>query len=42
MSQNINSTIGRSQSSTKLFIMQNYTDNANGDLPLTVENMWYF
>ena len=21
--------------------MQNYTDNANGDVPLTVENVWY-
>ena len=23
----------------KLFIMQNYTDNANGDVPLAVENV---
>ena len=22
--------------------MQNYTDNANGDVPLIVENAWYF
>ena len=22
--------------------MQNYTDNANGNVPLTVENVWYF
>ena len=33
------SHIGRSWSSAKLFIMQNYTDNANVDVPLTVENM---
>ena len=31
-----------SWSSAKLFIMQNYTDIANGDVPLTVENAWYF
>ena len=30
-----NSIIGRSWSSAKLYIMQNYTDNANGDAPLT-------
>ena len=24
------------------FIVQNYTDNANGDLHLTVENVRYF
>ena len=30
-----NSIIGRSWSSAKFFIMQNYTDNANGDVPLT-------
>ena len=29
-----NSIIGRSWSSTKLFIMQNYNNNANGDMPL--------
>ena len=34
-----NSIIGRSWSSAKLFIMQNYTENANGDVALTVENM---
>ena len=25
-----------------LFIMQNYTENANGDMPLTAESVWYF
>ena len=34
-----NSITGRSGSSAKLFIMQNYTDNANGDLLLTVEKV---
>ena len=34
-----NSITGRSWSSAKLFIMQNYTDNANGDVPLTVEKV---
>ena len=34
-----NSSIDRSLSSAKLFILQNYTDNANGNLPLTIENM---
>ena len=33
-----NSIIARRWSSAKLLIMQNYTDNANGDVPLTVEN----
>ena len=37
-----NSICGRSWSPAKLFIMQNYTDNANGDVPLTVENVSYF
>ena len=37
-----NSIIGRSWSSGKLFIMQNYTYNANGDVLLTVENVSYF
>ena len=37
-----NSIIDRSWSSAKLFIMQNYTDNANKNVPLTVENVWYF
>ena len=32
------SIISRSWSSAKLFIMHNYTDNANGDVPFTVEN----
>ena len=32
-----NSTIGRSCSTAKLFIMQKYTDNAN--VTLTVENV---
>ena len=31
--------IGRSWSSAKLFIVQNYTENANGDAPLTAENV---
>ena len=35
---NENSIIRRSWSSGKLFMIQNYTDNANGDVPLTVEN----
>ena len=30
---------GRSWSSAKLFIIQNYTNNANGNVPLTVENV---
>ena len=34
-----NSSIDRSLSSAKLFILQNYTDNANGNVPLTIENM---
>ena len=34
-----NSIIDRSWSSAKLFIVQNYTENANGDVPLTVENV---
>ena len=34
-----NSIIDRSWSSAKLFIMQNYTDNANENVPLTVENV---
>ena len=33
---------GRSWSCAKLFIMQSYKDNANGDTPLTGENVWYF
>ena len=33
-----NSIIGRSWNSVKLFIVQNYTQNANGNVPLTVEN----
>ena len=37
-----NAIIGRRWSSAKLFIMQNYTDNTNGDVPLVVENVWYF
>ena len=37
-----NSINGKSWSSEKLFIMQNYTENANGDMLLTVENVWYF
>ena len=34
-----NSITGRGWSSTKLFIVQNYTKNANGYVPLTVENV---
>ena len=34
-----NSIIGRIWSSGKLFIMQIYADNANGSVPLTVENV---
>ena len=37
-----NSVIGINWSSAKLFIMQNYTENVNGDVPLTVENVRYF
>ena len=37
-----NSITDKSWSSAKLFIMQNYTDNANGDAPLTVKNVGYF
>ena len=34
-----NSIIGKNWSSAKLFILQNYTENANGNVPLTVENV---
>ena len=37
-----NSIIGRSWSSKKLLIMKNYTYNTNGDVPLTIKNVWYF
>ena len=33
-----NSIIGK-RSSGKLFIMQNYTDDANADVPLTAESV---
>ena len=36
------SIIGRSWISAKLFMIQNYTDDTNGDLPLIVESVWYF
>ena len=36
-----NSIIGRSWSSPKLFIVQNYTENGNRDVPLILENVWY-
>ena len=36
------SIIGRSWSSAKLFILQNYTDNSNGNVPLAVENVKSF
>ena len=35
---NENSIIRGSWSSEKLLMIQNYTDNANGGVPLTVEN----
>ena len=34
-----NSIIGRSWSSAKLFIVQNYTENASEDVSLKVENV---
>ena len=34
-----NSIIAGRWSSAKLLIMQNYTDNANGNVSLTVENV---
>ena len=34
--------IDRSWSSAKLFIMQNYTDDAYGDVPLTLFSMGLF
>ena len=34
-----NSIIGRSWSSGKLYTVQNYIESANGDVPLTVENV---
>ena len=34
-----NSNISRGWSSAKLFIAQNYTENANGHVPLTAKNM---
>ena len=34
-----NSITERSQSSAKLVIMQNYSDNADGNVALTVENV---
>ena len=34
-----NSIIRKSWSFAKLFTVQNYTENANGDVPLTVENV---
>ena len=34
-----NSIIGRSWRSSKLFMVQNYTENANGYVPLTAENV---
>ena len=36
-----NSIIGRSWSSVKLLIVQNYIENANENVPLTIENMIY-
>ena len=37
-----NFIIDKSWSSAKLFIVQDYTENANGDVPLIVEDKWYF
>ena len=37
-----NSIIGKSWKSAKLFIIQNYTDGGNGNVPWTVQNVWYF
>ena len=37
-----NSIIGRTRSSAKLFLVQDYTENANGHVPLIVEDVWYF
>ena len=34
-----NFIIGKGWSLAKLFIMRKYTDNANGNVPLTVENV---
>ena len=34
-----NSITDRSWSSAKLFIMQNYTNNGDGDVPLIIENV---
>ena len=34
--------IGRSWSSARLFIAQNYIENANGGVPLMVEYVCYF
>ena len=36
-----NSIISKSWSSAKLFIVQNYTENANEDVHLTAENVPY-
>ena len=37
-----NSIIARGCGFAKLFIMQNYTVNPNGNVTLMVENVWYF
>ena len=38
-----NSVIDKNWSSAKLFIIvQDYAENANGNAPLIVENVWYF
>ena len=36
-----NYIVGRSWSSAKVFIVQNYTENTNGDVDLTAQNVWY-
>ena len=37
-----NSMIGKSWNSAKLFIVHNYTKNANVYVLLIVENVWFF
>ena len=37
-----NSINDRSWSSASLLKVRNYTENANGDVPITVENVWHF
>ena len=37
-----NSINDRSWSSASLLKVRNYTENASGDVPITVENVWHF